>query len=115
MNAEQKIGKVPADDGRDAVHVAIANVVVGRDLAPGEHVGLADGVAIPTALRKIGVVDPFRTKMIPAGTRFWLFLYPNQVRSLRHEWTHPAFDKDCPEEPYQFVPTGLIQEGGSDE
>lgn len=96
MNGPQ-LGKViegPA--GRDAIHVAVAPVVAGVFLEPGQHVGLfADGTAKPTKPH-IGIVDPFLTQPVEKGERFWLFLYPNTVTSLRHVWTHPAFAPKAP-------------------
>jgi hypothetical protein len=87
------LGNLPDDDARrDAVHIAVAPVVAGSRLQPGRRVGLAsDGRAYSVQVEQIGVVDPFLTEPVEAGQRFWLFLYPNTVTSLRHVWTHPAF------------------------
>lgn len=86
------IGKLIVGDAqRDAIHVAIAPVVAAADLLPGRHVGIdVDGKA-STAEPHLGIVDPFLGVGPKAGERFYLFLYPNTVTSLRHEWTHPAF------------------------
>lgn len=76
---------------RDAIHVAIAPLEALEPLQPGEHVGLsADGKADSTA-KHIGIVDPFLTKAVKRGERFYMFLYPKTVTGLRHDWTHPAF------------------------
>jgi len=81
------IGKIlNADAKRDAVHFAVAPVVAAENLKPGQHVG-KDG----TTKNPIGVVDPFLRRSVYEGERFWLFLYPNTITSLRHEWAHPAF------------------------
>jgi hypothetical protein len=99
---------------RDAIHVAIAPVEVddyesdddygqatSDGLPPGTHVGLTrdrywDDLPRVTAdpeerSELIGVIDPFLTAPVRHGQRCWLYLYPNTVTSLRHDWTHPSF------------------------
>ncbi len=36
-------------------------------------------------------IDPYLEESVKPGEWCYLFLYPNTVTSLRHEWTHPAF------------------------
>ncbi len=97
--SEQKIPNLGhlCDDGsaRDAVHIAVAPVIATTVLEPGQHVGVVDGVASKLA-EHIGIVDPYLTYPVLPGQRFWLFLYPNTVTSLRHVWTHPAFKPKVP-------------------
>ncbi len=88
---------------RDAIHIAVAPVVAAEPLKPGQHVGfvqdgdtaivgpIADGSRSPQNKAVIGIVDPFLTVAVKKGDRFYLFLYPQTITSLRHEWTHPAF------------------------
>jgi len=90
------IGKL-ADDGagRDAIHVAVAPMIATERLWPGQHVGVIGdraGVREPF----VGIVDPFLAGAVQEGQRFWLFLYPNTVTLLRHQWTHPAFSDAAP-------------------
>jgi uncharacterized protein (TIGR02996 family) len=95
--SELKLGQIiegPAD--RDAIHVAVAPVVAGVDLEPGQHVGLfPDGTAKPTHPH-IGIVDPYLRGRVNRGQQFWLFLYPQTVTGMRHEWQHPAFPAKAP-------------------
>ena len=87
---------------RDAVHIAIAPVVCADHvLMPGEHVGLIPDSTTHVSggewtITCIGVVDPFLMEPVKYGERFYLFLYPNTVTSLRHLWTHPAFVTKVP-------------------
>jgi hypothetical protein len=82
---------------RDAIHLAVEPVEAGELLYPGQDVGLKDGKAFGLDLvTPLGIVDPFLTKRVMAGDRFWLVIYPRQIHSLRHVWTHPAFP-DAPE------------------
>lgn len=79
---------------RDAIHIAIAPVVAGMDLEPGQRVGFFKGNEIVTGVSgvpSVGIIDPFLKETVKAGQRCWLFLFPNTVTSLRHEWTHPLF------------------------
>jgi len=80
---------------RDAIHIAIAPVVAGEALEPGQHVGLLAGRASAAAKEKIGIVDPFLTEQVWEGQCFYLCLYQQTVTNLRHNWSHPAFDKEA--------------------
>lgn len=96
---DPQFGKlVPSDfpDERDAIHIATAAVFAEHDLYPGDHVGLtteAPDVMGRSDIAPLGIVDPFLTEPVRKGERFWVFLYPGTIRSLRHNWSHPAFDK----------------------
>lgn len=85
----------------DACHMAITPLIAGENILPGEHLGLnAKGEGTTEAVA-VGIADPFLRHHILKGERFWLFLYPGSITSLRHCWTHPAFaqkqGKDAPE------------------
>lgn len=86
---------ITTDKGRDAVHIAIAPVTVAEKLFPGQRVVFADDccerVKGAPANAWIGIVDPFLTAPVFPGQRFWLWMRPGSITSLRHEWTHPAF------------------------
>lgn len=77
---------------QDAIHVAIAPVVAYRTLRPGEHVALTDEGEADIFGKSIGIVDPFLTSPVKKGEKFWLFLYPGSITSLKHFWTHPSFE-----------------------
>lgn len=83
---------------RDAIHIAVAPVVAAANLQPGQHIAFIQegntelvGATGPQIGPFIGIVDPFLKEMVLKGQRFWMFLLPNTITSLRHQWTHPAF------------------------
>ena len=90
-DALETLGMV-IDEGarRDAIHLAVEPTIAAKRLFPGQDVGI-DG----TTVNPVGIVDPFLTRAVEPGERFWLVVYPRQITSLRHVWTHPAFD-DAP-------------------
>ena len=102
MSGDLKLGQIIAGAAeRDAIHIAVAPLVAGEPLRPGDHVGLVDGqamaaTAVETDMTPIGIVDPFLRHVVGTGERFWLLLYPNTITALRHEWTHPAFKGEAP-------------------
>lgn len=96
-----EIGKLHTlEQHRDAVHMAIAPAVAGERMRPGMHVGFRDGKAYNSIAEFIGIVDPFLGgRGVNKGDKFWIFLYPGSITSLRHEWTHPAFQDNPVAEP----------------
>lgn len=80
---------------RDAIHIAVAPMIAGERLGAGLHVGVGSTGQASAFVAPIGIVDPFLKSPVEKGQRFWLFLYPNTVTSLRHEWEHPAFYAKC--------------------
>lgn len=96
--ADPQFGRlVPADfpDERDAIHIATAAVFAAEDLNPGDHVGFVtkdNDKMGRSEIAPLGIVDPFLPKPVKKGERFWVFLYPGTIQSLRHNWTHPSFD-----------------------
>ncbi len=107
------LGEQPsADARRDCVHVAVAPVIASHNMLPGVPVGLLpDGRAAEEGVKHIGVVDPFVKDHVNAGERFWLFLFPNSVTSLRHVWQHPSFVVKPPEKANSSY--GVIQPSSS--
>lgn len=76
--------------GRDAIHLAVEPVVAAHQLRPGDDVGFVEG-GVGSCDNPVGIVDPFLRGTVKKGQRFWLVVYPRQITSLRHVWTHPAF------------------------
>lgn len=96
------IGEEPEENARrDAIHIAVAPVVVGEeDVLPGTPVGLINDQIYPNHPQPIGIVDPFLPYItLKRGQRCWLFLFPNTITNLRHVWEHPAFKA----RPYQSM------------
>lgn len=84
-----------ADPGRDAVHLATYAVVAGERLFPGQHIGITSGnIASASAPKLLGIVDPFLQATVYPSQMFWMLLYPRTITSLRHVWTHPAFETE---------------------
>lgn len=95
MSNDLKLGQIITDAAhRDAIHVAVAPVVADQQLQPGAKIGFVNDDAERVCAKSkgaIGIVDPFLTTSVKRGQRFWMFLFPNTVTGMRHEWQHPAF------------------------
>lgn len=80
---------------RDAIHLAVEPVIAAHKLKIGEDIGLKDGKAVSHKYTKnrevklLGIVDPFLKNDVEEGESFWLVIYPRQITSLRHVWSHP--------------------------
>jgi hypothetical protein len=78
---------------RDAIHLAVEPVQADEKLYPGQHIGLKhNGKAGITGIPS-GIVDPFLSGPVFPDQWFWLVVFPRKITSLRHVWTHPAFDE----------------------
>lgn len=83
---------IDASAGRDAIHLAVEPAVAAHVLRPGEDVGFLEDGTVGMCDKPLGIVDPFLKAPVRKGERFWLVVYPRQITSLRHVWTHPAFE-----------------------
>lgn len=98
---QETIGTILTENyERDAIHIAMFPATADEMLWRGDYVALEnkkDKVfkVLPTDSRCIGLVDPFVNSRINPGQKFWVFLLPNTVTSLRHDWTHPAFTTEA--------------------
>lgn len=96
MSIQLSLGKIIENkQEKDAIHIAVAPMIAGEKLYPGQHVGIENGKAT-AVLPHIAIVDPFLTHAVWPDQEFWLFLYPNTITSLRHDWIHPAFEDKNP-------------------
>jgi hypothetical protein len=90
-----QVGKLieEGEPQKDAIHVAVAPVEAAEDLQPGQHIGFVANsrVLVGRVNELIGVVDPYLIWPVPKGAKFYMFVYPNTVTGMRHEWEHPAF------------------------
>lgn len=97
--SDVKLGSIIEDENvkRDAIHIAIAPVVASERLQPGEHIGiLPDGSASANVddYQLIGIVDPFLKKSVKKGEKFYICLYQQTIKGMRHHWSHPSFEDE---------------------
>jgi hypothetical protein len=93
---EVKLGELIGTEHplRDAVHIAVFPAMAGTQLKAGDYVRVArNGYAYDHGNAQ-GIVDPFLKTPVKPGERFWVFLLPHTITSLRHMWTHPAFGNE---------------------
>jgi hypothetical protein len=97
---------IDVDQRRDAIHLAVDPVEAGEKLYPAQDIGLSGGKAwaAGTAIKPLGVVDPFLKTPVFPGQRFWLVIYPRKINSLRHVWSHP----DIPDVPELLPPLSKV-------
>ncbi len=91
-----KLIKKNQNPQRDAIHIAIAPVVAGQTLSPGQHIvpkSKGSNIMVAATIRKpsVGIVDPWLMNNVHEGDEFWICLHPNTIKSLRHVWEHDAF------------------------
>lgn len=95
---QDKIGTILQQyEPRDAVHVAVFSAYCDYALNRGDRVKLVPGFnnkVIKSDDEGIGVVDPFLLTPVYEGQIFYVFMYPNTIISLNHNWTHPSFLKN---------------------
>lgn len=98
MHVDLGLGKlIDTPQQKDAIHIAVAPVVATAMLHPSQEIGFVEQgktekVGPVPAGQGIGIVDPFYRSMIQPEQRFWMFLFPQTVTGMRHEWQHPAFE-----------------------
>lgn len=95
QDTQHSLGKLIDENAkRDAIHIAVAPVVSTERLSPGQRIGLVghDNTQVRASNTGQGIVDPFLSGAVFPGDRFYMWLTPNTITSLRHQWTHPSFE-----------------------
>lgn len=106
-DALETLGNViDASAKRDAIHLAVEPAIAAHMLRPGEDVGILPNGQAGSSADPVGIVDPFLKRAVGPGEHFWLVVYPRKITSLRHVWTHPAFDSQPTPEP---APPAIIE------
>jgi hypothetical protein len=101
-DALETLGTIFTEGERDAIHLAVEPVVAGEQIRPGQNITIRDGKAyeangyLPDE-KMLGIADPFLKNTIQIGEKFWLIVYPRQITSLRHVWSHPDFNEPVQE------------------
>lgn len=78
------------NEKRDAIHLAVIPMMAQHRMHPGQAVDATGSMRGPA----VGIVDPFLKEDVKYGDWFWLVIYPRQITSLRHVWSHPAFPEE---------------------
>lgn len=100
MSEQLGIGKViTSEQHRDAIHVPVMPIILGKGMEPGTRVYIRDGKAYPSHGFAVGVIDPFLDGWEAEGKQVWLFLFPGSIKTLRHEWTHAGIDSPAKPSP----------------
>lgn len=94
MQNKIKLGNLiplDADVRKDAVHIAIVPAInKSRSwIAPGSVVGINEKGEM-SINGKMGIVDPFLKQDVSYGDRCYVFMFPDTVLNLRHEWDLPS-------------------------
>lgn len=114
-DALETLGSIIGDEERrDAIHLAVEPAVAAHTLRPGEDVGFIGDGTVGTCDAPVGIVDPFLKAAVKKGERFWLVVYPRQITSLRHVWTHPAFAEEVEPEYVGFLPKATLEAAVAD-
>lgn len=112
MQDKPILGKlIDSPQQRDAIHIAVAPVIATEQMCCGQMISLVDPLDAEHVKldldTPIGIVDPFLRALVAPGQRFWMFLLPNTITSLRHDWTHPAFGQAlAPEDLQKYKEVG---------
>lgn len=80
---------------RDAIHLAVENVITGGPLRRGQFVRYEKGYiySVDREEDSVGIVDPFLTvEVVGKDRNVWLIIKPRTITSLRHVWEHPMFE-----------------------
>lgn len=86
-----------ANAKKDAIHVPIMPTTAATRIRPGQGVRFSeDGSCVSTNSLKSchGIADPFLTKAIEKGEKFYVLMMPGTVTRLRHEWDSDVLPKN---------------------